>query len=276
MAVRATWKGFLKVSLITVPIKVYTAVSSSNKVRLNMLHKDCNQRLKQFYQCPEHGPVEKEEIVKGYEYEKGKYLSIDKQLLDQVKVESSKTIEITQFIAAGDLDTVYLNAAYYLGPDGPVADESYGVLREALVNQDKVAIGTICMRDKEYVVVIQPRGQGLLMSTLHYASEVRDHKIYFGDLTGKVNMDQVKLFETLMENMGGQIDFSTFSDRYNDSLVKIIKDKLAGKEPEVVQEEQVAQVSDFMAALKASVETMPKSGPAESIDIADQQKKDSA
>ena len=166
MPPRATWKGHLKLSLVTIAVRVYNATSSAGRIMLNQLHKDCNCRLKQQMVCPIHGNVERGDIVKGYEYEKDRYVVIDPEDLERVQVETTKAIEITSFVDPGELDPIYLNAPYYLAPDGPVAEGAFRVIREAMLKTGKVGIGRFVIGGREHFVALDVKDRGLVMTTL--------------------------------------------------------------------------------------------------------------
>ncbi len=256
MAPRATWKGHIKLSLVTIPAKLYNAVSSANKVRLNMLHKDCHQRIKQQQSCPEHGTLSRDDIVKGYEHEKGKYVVVDSDTLASIKLETTKTIEIVEFVDREQINRLYYNAPYFVAPDGPVAEEAFRVFREALRVSNKVAIARVVLSSHEQTVAIDPWENGLLLTTMHYGNEVRDCVSYFEDVSDKpVPDEQITLFNQLIESKVGQFDPSRFSDRYEEALVEVIKAKISGEEPAVVQEKEAEKVTDFMEALRMSLET---------------------
>ncbi len=254
MAMRPSWSGNLKLSLITVPIRLYRAVSSTARTSLNMLHEGCNQRIHYKYTCPVHGEVDKDDIVKGYQYERGKYVVLDEETLDKVKVETSRTLEIVQFVAGKELDPVYLDTPYYLAPDGPVAEEAFRVIREAMRESGKAGIGRVTMAGHEHLAAIHPKGKGLLLTTLHYAQEVRSEAAYFAEIReSAVNEEELDLARQLIENKSKAFDPSAFHDRYEEALHQAIEAKIKGREPEVVQVEEAGKVVDFMEALKRSL-----------------------
>lgn len=273
MAPRATWKGHIKLSLVSFPVKLFNAVSSASRIALNQLHKDCNHRLKQQMVCPEHGAVERDEIVKGYEFEKGKYVVVDESDLEKVKLDAQKTIELTHFIDSADLDPLFLDSPYYVAPDSPMGEEAFRVVREAMRNGDKVAIGRVVMSGREHAVALQVLEQGFLLSTLRSASEVRGAQPYFEDIRQvDVSKDQLALATQLIESHAGEFTPSDITDRYQDALMAVIKAKLAGAEPAIVQQEEVGQVINLMDALKqsvvASAAAAQKKPPAKSIKAA--------
>ncbi len=194
MKPRSIWTGHLKISLITVPIRVYTALNEADKISFNQLHKDCHQRLKQQLVCPIHGKVEREQVVKGYEVEKDRFVVIESADLEAVKLETTHTVELVQFIKPEELDPVFLDVPYFLGPDGPVSVEAFTVLREALRKAKRLGIGRVVLSGREKLVAVKPVGNGLVMSTLRYASEIRQADAYFEELgQGHIDADQVAL-----------------------------------------------------------------------------------
>jgi DNA end-binding protein Ku len=271
MPPRASWKGQLKLSLVSLPVRLYNAITSTSKVRLNQLHKDCHHRLKQQMICPEHGAVERDEIVKGYEYEKGKYVVVEEDDLEGIKLETNRTIELTQFVEPGELDPILLNAPYYVAPDGPVAEEAFRVIREALRSADRIAIGRVVMNNREHIVAMRVEDKGFRLMTLRYAKEVRSAAPYFEEIkNGEVDQQQLKLAAQLIEQYTRPFEPEEFSDRYQDALLDVIKAKMEGAEPVLVQEEQVGKVINLMDALKKSVaeagsEAGKKKPPAASV-----------
>src|SRR5262249_10047844 len=205
MAPRASWTGFLRVSLVTIPIRLYNVISSTSKASLNLLPKDCNLRLRQQMVCPEHGPVAKDEIVKGYQLEKDKYVVMTPDDLEKVKLETTKTIELTQFVDAEELDPVYLNTSYYMTPDRPVAEEGFRIVREAMRKVNKVGLGQVVIFNKEHLAALQVHDAGFRLSTLHYAQEVRKAQTYFAEIkNGSVDKNQLALAEQLINSLSAR------------------------------------------------------------------------
>ena len=268
MAPRASWTGHLKISLISIPVRLYTvSASSSSKVRLNMLHKECLQRVRQQQICETHGVLSRDNIVKGYEFEKDKYVVVDDDTLKNIRLETTKIIDINQYIDANDVDPVYYNANYYVAPDGPVAMEAFRVFRETLNYTGKVAVGHVVLSGREHTVQIAPRDKGLMLTTLRFAKEVKKPTAYFEDIPETdVAPEQLELFKQLIESNIAPLDMDSLVDRYEEALVEVIKAKIDGREPEVVQEQETAKAIDFMEALRASVqaEKIPKKPPAAS------------
>jgi DNA end-binding protein Ku len=254
MALRANWTGHLKLSLVSIPIRLYNAVSYANKVSFNQLHKGCNQRLRQQLVCPQHGKVEREDIAKGYEYEKDKYVVIDETDLEKVELETTKTVELVQFVDAAQIDPLYFDSSHYVAPDGPVAEEAFRIFREALKKLNKIAIGRVVMHGKENIVALRPKDKGFLLTMMHYASEVRAAEPYFAEIKdAQVSKEQLALAIQLIETTAADFDPSQFTDRYHDSVMELIKAKVQGSAPVVIQQQQVGKVINLMDALQASI-----------------------
>jgi len=256
---RAIWKGHLRISLISVPVAVHNAVSSQDRISFNQLHKGCNLRLKQQMVCPKHGNVERTDIVKGYEYDKDQYLLVADEDLERLKQATSKTIEITQFVGENELDPMYVDSPYYVLPDGPIGEQAYRVLREALAKSRRVGIGQFVMGQRTYVIALRPHGRGFLMSTLRSAEEVRRPEEYFSDITsGEIPKSELKLAADLIDNFTEPLDTSVFKDSYQEGLKELISAKLAGKEPQIVEQPEVDRSLNFMAALEESIKAAKK------------------
>jgi len=254
MAPRASWTGYLRLSLVTIPVRLYNAVSSTSKVSLNQLHKDCNVRLRQQMVCQEHGKVEKEDIVKGYEFEKDRYVVVDEADLQKIRLETTKTIDLIQFVDATEVDSIYFDTPYYVAPDGPVAEEGFRILREAMRLATKIAIGQVVISNREHMVAIQPQDKGLVLNTLHYAEEVRNAASYFEDIkTAEVQKPQLDLAQQLVNSLAGSFEPAKFKDRYQDALLEVIKAKVAGSEPVIAQKAEMGKVINLMDALKQSL-----------------------
>jgi DNA end-binding protein Ku len=276
MAPRASWTGYLRLSLVTIPVRLYNAISSTSKVSLNQLHKNCNLRLRQQMVCPEHGKVEKEDIVKGYEFEKDRYVVVDEADLEKIRLETTKTIDLMQFVDAGELDPIYFNTPYYVAPDGPVAEEGFRILREAMRQANKIAIGQVVISSKEQVVALKVQERGLVLNTLHYAEEIRNAASYFEEIkNGDVDKNQLALAEQLVNSYTTAFDASKFTDRYQNALLEAIKGKIAGSQPVVAQRVEAGKVINLMDALKQSLaqSAAQKKPPAASVKTVAQKEK---
>lgn len=259
MPPRASWKGHLNISLVTIPVRLYHAISGTSRIELNQLHdKGCGARIRHETVCPRHGPVERKEIVRGYEFEPDRYVLVDDEDLARIKLETTHSIEVLQFSPEQEVDPTYLDTHYYLAPNGPVAAEAFAVIREAMRRTNQVAIGQVVMAGKEKLLVIRADGNGLAMSTLHYADEVQDSSAYFEDIpAGVTNDEQLRLSEQLVRVMSAPFKPKQFTDHYQEALLQIIKAQIA-QEPVVVEEEKILHVVDFMDALQQSVSAMHK------------------
>jgi DNA end-binding protein Ku len=254
MPPRSMWKGQLRLSLVSFGVRLYAATESAGRVTMNQLHADCHQRLKNQLSCPVHGPVGRDEVVKGYEYEKDTYVIIEPDDIEAIRLKSTKVIDLEQFVDAGEIDDMLIDSPYFLGPDGPVAEEPFRVIREAMRETGTVGIGKVVMHSRERVVSIQPQGRGFLLTTLRYANEVRKPDQYFTDVKDDaVNDEQLALARNIIESRRGSFDASAFSDSYRDAFFDMIKTKVAGQKPVIVEDEQTPTAYNFMDALRESV-----------------------
>jgi DNA end-binding protein Ku len=254
MKPRATWSGHIKLALLTIPVRVYTALNETDKISFNQLHKDCHQRLKQQLVCPVHGKVEREHVVKGYEVEKDRFVVLEASDLEAVKLETTHTIEPVQFIRAKELDPIFLDVPYFVGPDRPVSMEAYAVLREALRKTNYLAIGQVVLSGREKLVALKPVDRGLLMTELRYPAEIRQAASYFDELADvKVDDGQIALARQLIENKASEFNAAGFTDRYQAALLESIKAKLNGAQPVQVKPAALGQVINVMDALKQSI-----------------------
>ena len=269
MPPRASWTGHLRLSLVSLPVRLYNATTTSGRVSLNQLHKDCNRRLRQQMVCPEHGEVDRADIVKGYEFEKDRYVVVEETDLAKVRLETNKVIELVQFVNADELDRMYLDAPYYVAPDGAVAEEAFHVIREAMRMAKKVGIARVVMANRERVCSLEAGDKGFVLTTMRYAAEVRGPAAYFDELKiGTIGKDQLKVAQQLIEGISEPFDPSQFNDRYEDGMLAMIKAKIEGTEPVVSQEPEVGQIINLMEALKQSVATIKKKPAAPSIKAA--------
>ncbi len=264
MAPRAYWKGFVKLSLVSFPVRLYAATSSASKIAFNQVHKDTKQRIKMVPHEPDLGPVSRDDLVKGYEFEKGKFVIIDPHELDQIKIESDKTIQIEKFVKVDEIDELYLDSPYYMAPDGPAADDSFRVLMSAMAHKNVVAIARVVMAGRERLVSIGPRGNGALLRTLRYANEIRGESEYFEDINGGgAEKELLKLGEALVDQHLGAFDPEEFTDRYAEAVLDLVKAKVAGKSFEVIEDRAPkGDVVSLMDALRQSVESAEKKPPA--------------
>lgn len=257
MAARATWKGHLKLSLVTIPIRVFPATDSAATVSFNQLHEVCQTRIQQKKWCPHcEREVTNAEIVKGYEFSKGRYVVMADEDIAKVRPESTRVINLTQFTTVDQIDPIYFERPYYLAPDGNVAAEAFAVVREGM--QGKAGIGRLALYGREYLVAVQPREKGLVMYTLRSAAEVRsmDAIDELDHVPAKLKPEEVKLAQQVIGTFESDLDVSAFTDNYQQELRRIIDAKVAGEEVVVQAEEAETKVVDLMEALRRSLESV--------------------
>ena len=260
MAARSTWKGYLKVSLVTVPVRVFPATNATGVVRFNQLHAECQTRIRQKKWCEEcDREVDKSEIVKGYEFDKGRYVVVDDEDIAKAKPESTRIINLLRFADVDSIDPIYVERPYYLAPDGKVAAGAFAVLREAL--QGKAGIGKLALLGREYLVAVQPRDKGLMMLTLRAASEVRRMSAIdeLEDLPETVDDAEVQLARQVIGTFAGELDLSEFTDEYQAELRRIIDAKVAGEEVVETEADSPAKVVNLMEALRKSLDQVSAS-----------------
>lgn len=251
-AARPYWTGFLKLSLVTVSVRLYTAVTERDRVRFHQIHEPSGERVRQQLIVPGIGPVERDDIVKGFEYQKGHYITVDPDDIKRLRLETTDTIDIVQF--ADTIDPIYFDTPYYLVPDGSVAEEGYGVIREALEATGKTAVGRVVINGQERVVAIRPLGTGLLGNSLRYKDEIRKPGDFFGTIpAGEADEDQLAIMEQIITRKTKPFDAGEFVDRYQTALRELIDEKLEGKAPAQEPERRPAQIINLMDALKRSL-----------------------
>ncbi|MGF6175284.1 Ku protein [Ensifer sp. 4252] len=254
MAPRASWKGYLKLSLVSCPVRLYPATSSSERISFNQLHKDTHNRINMKPVDPELGLVERSDLVKGYEYEDKKYIIIEDSDLDSVRIESNHTMNIEAFVDERSVDVIYQDAPYYLAPDGAMAEETFVVLREALRKSGKVAIARLVLSSRERVITIGARETGMFVCTLRNPSEVRGTAEYFGNIpVGKPEPEMLQLAEALIQQKLTTFDPKNYEDRYEVALMQMIREKLKGHKPIIAEAPERGNVINLMDALKASL-----------------------
>ena len=260
MAARPYWKGQIRLALVSIPVEIYSATRSGATIAFNQIHEPSGKRIKYEKVVPGIGAVDADEIVKGYQYSKGHYVLLDDDELEAVKLESKKTLELTQFVDAHEIDPLYYERPYYVVPADDLAEEAFVVLREALRETRKVALGQLAMRGREYIVSLKPCGRGILLETLRYADEVVKAQGYFRDIPdAKPDPEMLELAETLIEKKTARFDPARFHDRYVDALKELIERKRKSKGAKIEAEEEElprrgSNVVDLMAALKKSIE----------------------
>lgn len=254
MAPRAYWKGYLKLSLVSCPVKLYAATTSTNRISFNLLHKDTHNRVSMRYHDPELGEVDRSDLVKGYQFEKDRYVILEPEELDELQIESSKTISIEGFVDAGDIDVLYFDSPYFLAPDGPIAEETYAVIREALERSGKVAIARIVLSSRERIIAITPRENGFVMTTLRTRDEVRDPSHYLEPLDVDIDEEMLEMAEHIIAKKTMAFDPDMFEDRYEKAVMELIKAKISGREPVISKAPEQGKVINLMDALRASLE----------------------
>src|SRR5689334_13784094 len=247
MAGRAYWKGYLKLSLVSCPVKLYSATSASaGRISFNLLHKDTLNRVQQRYHDPELGEIDRADLVKGYQFEKDKYVVVTAEELDEIEIESSKTIDIDGFVDEGDIDPIYLDSPFYLAPDGPIAEETFAVILEAMREAGKVALARIVLAGRERLVGIEPIEDGFRMMTLRSAKEVREPAYALEPLKAKYSADMLGMAKQIIASK--QIEFhpEAFEDRYEDALLTLVKSKINGGEPVITKAPERGNVVNLM------------------------------
>jgi len=257
MSARATWKGFLKVSLVNIPIKVFPATESSGTISFNQLHGECQTRIRQKRWC-EHcnREVPNSEIVKGYEFEKGRYVVLSDEDFDNVRPESTRVIDLVQFADESAIDPMYVDRAYYLAPDGGVAADAFAVMREGM--QGKVGVGKLALYGREYLVAVKPHDKGIVMYTLHHAAEIRgiEQVEELNSVPAKVRPEEIKLAKQVIATFDAPLNLSDYRDEYREGLQKIIDAKIAGEEIVAPSAEAPPKVVNLMEALKKSLDAV--------------------
>ena len=257
MAARPTWKGYLKISLVNIPIKVFPATDSGATLSFNQLHGECQTRIQQKRWCPKcEREVPNTDIVKGFEFEKGRYVIVDEEDIEKVRVDSTRVINLEKFTDDTAIDPIYLERPYYLAPDGPVAREAFAVIREGM--KGKAGIGKVALYGREYLVKVQPRERGLVMYTLRHASEIRsmDGIDELADMPDKVKPEEVKLAKQVMGTFEGTVDLQEYRDDYQVGLREIIDAKIEGREIVAAEVEAPPKVVNLMEALRKSLDTI--------------------
>ena len=254
MAPRASWKGYIKLSLVSCPVKMYPATSASERITFNQLHKDTHNRINMKPVDPELGLVERSDLVKGYEYEDKQYIIIDESDLEAVRIESNHTMNIEAFVDEDEVDVIYQDAPYYLAPDGAMAEETFAVLREAMRRSGKLAIARLVLSSRERVVTIGARENGMFVTVLRNPSEVRGTAEYFGNIPEvKPEAEMLQLAEKLIEPKVKPFNPKDYEDRYEVALMQMIREKLKGHKPIIAAAPERGNVINLMDALKASL-----------------------
>ncbi|WP_340672335.1 Ku protein [Bradyrhizobium ottawaense] len=255
MAPRANWKGFLRLSLVTCPVALYPATSESEKISFNQLNRQTGHRIKYLKVDADTGDeVPNEDIVKGYELDKGQYIEVSKEELDEIALESTRTIEIDEFVDRTDIDPRYLIRPYYIRPDGKVGHDAFAVIRETIREMNKVAIGRVVLTNREHIIALEPMDKGLVGTLLRYPYEVRSEQEYFDEIQDvKVTKDMLDLAKHIVNQKAGRFDPDKFEDHYETALIDLINEKRAGKPITPKERPASTNVVDLMEALRRSV-----------------------
>src|SRR6266446_6111702 len=266
MAPRANWKGYLRLSLVSCPIALYPASSLSEKASFNRINRKTGNRLKQQNVDSETGEVvSRDDMVRGYEIAKGQYMIVEDEEIEAVQIESTRTIDIDQFVPKNEIDERYIDSPYYIAPDGAVGQEAFAVIRDTIAKLNMVALGRVVLARREHVIALEPKGRGLVGMTLRYPYEVRDEKTYFEDIPElKLSKEMLDLAAHIVDTKSGHFDPSQFEDRYENALIDLLKKKQAGEKIEPVREIAPPRVVNLMEALRASVDAEEKKAPAPS------------
>jgi DNA end-binding protein Ku len=268
MAARATWKGYLKVSLVNIPIKVFPATESGATISFNQLHAECQSRIQQKRWCSHcNREVPNSEIVKGYEFEKGQYVVLSEEDFDKVRTESTRVINLVQFADESSIDPMYVDRTYYLAPDGNVAGDAFAVMRDGM--KGKVGVGKLALYGREYLVAVRPHGRGIVMHTLHHAAEIRsmDAVDELGSVPATVKPNEIKLAKQVIEMFEAPLDLQDYKDEYREGLQAIIDAKIAGQEVVAPAVEEAPKVVNLMEALRKSLDAVStkKKTPAKAV-----------
>jgi DNA end-binding protein Ku len=259
MAARATWKGFLRLGLVNIPIKVFSATESSGSIGFNELHAECQTRIQRKRWCPTcEREVAYNELVKGYEFEKGRYVVVSGEEIDAVRPESTRIIDLAQFADESALDLMYVDRTYYLAPDGKKPNDAFAVMREAM--HGKVGIGKVAMHGREYVVAVRPKGRGLVMHTLYRADEMQtlDAVEELNTVRQNVRPEELKLAKQVIQTFDAPLDLTTFRDEYVEGLQNVIEAKIQGRDIVAPSAPDVRPAANVMDALRQSLEVVSR------------------
>jgi DNA end-binding protein Ku len=268
MAARAYWQGQIRLALVSIPVEIYPATRSGASISFRQIHEPSGKPISYEKVVQGIGPIDRDDIVKGYEISKGNYVLLDEEEIDAVKIESRKTLELVQFVDQHEIDVFYFEKPYFVVPADDLADEAFIVLREALRKAGKVALGQLSVRGREMLVSLKPCGKGIVLETLRYADEVRRAHSYFADIPEeKPDPELLDLATTLIDKKTAPFDAGEFEDRYVEALKALVEKKAKAKGKKILEDvEEPAEASgsnviDLMAALKKSVDGDSKSSP---------------
>jgi DNA end-binding protein Ku len=265
MAPRANWKGFLKLSLVTCPVALFPATSETEKVTFNQINKQTGHRIKYTKVDAETGDeVPSEDIIKGYKVDTDTYVTVDKDELENIALESTRTIDIDEFVPRSEIDELYLVRPYYIVPDGKVGHDAYAVIRETIRTMDKVAIARVVLTNREHIIALEARGKGLVGMLLRYPYEIRDENEYFDDIQDvKVTKEMLDLARHIVETKSADFEPDKFEDRYENALVELINQKRKGEPVRTASNvRDTGNVINLMDALRKSLTSTDKPAPA--------------
>ena len=268
MAARAIWRGQIRLALVSIPVELFPATKSGAQIQFHQVHEPTGKRIKYEKVVPGVGPVDRDEIVKGYEVSKGHYVLLDPEEIESVKLESRKTLDLVEFVDVHDIDAMYYDKPYFVVPADDLAEEAYVVMRDALKASKKIGVGQLAMRGQEYVVALKPCGKGLLLETLRYADEVNKAQSYFREIGDtKPDADLLDMASMLIERKAGTFDPKEFHNRYVDALHRLIEEKQKAKGQKIIEDPDAdagppkgSNVVDLMAALKRSLNNADEGG----------------
>lgn len=254
MAYRPTWQGHLRLSLVTCPVALYTATNAAGDVHFHLINPETNNRIKMITTDPETGPIDRASLVKGFEVEKDKYILVSDEEIKAVKLDSTKVIDIERFMPEDDIDRIYWDHPYFLVPDGAMAQEAFGVIRDAMERAGQIALGRVVLSTRERIVALEPRGKGMLAYSLRTSAEVRDAEAVFEGISDAApDESMIAIATKIIEQKEGPFDPSAFKDRYEEALKALIEAKRKGHKVEDVASSPDTNVIDLMAALRASL-----------------------
>jgi DNA end-binding protein Ku len=258
MATRPTWQGHLRLSLVSCPVALYTGTSSTSEVHFNMLHKETMNRIRMIPTDPDTGPVERSDLVRGFEVDKGRYVVVSDEEIDAVRLESTRTLDIERFVDVSEIDRLYWNAPYYLTPDGKMAVDAFGVIREAMQRSGKLALGRVVLHQRERLMALEPRDKGIVAYSLRTYDEVRQPQEFFEAIPDKKpDQKMVDIAERIIEQLEGPFDPTQFDDRYEEALKALIAEKQKGHKIKAVKAVEDTNVVDLMDALRRSLGPAP-------------------
>jgi DNA end-binding protein Ku len=254
MAPRPTWSGHLRLSLVTCPVALYTGTTRTHDVSFHLINPKTNNRIRMITTDPETGPVERSDLVKGYEFEKGRYVLLEPEEIAAVRLESTRVLDIDTFVDAAEIDRTWWDEPYFLRPDGKLAAEPFAVIREAMRRSDRIALSRLVMHGRERLMALEPRDAGILAWTLRTRGEVRDAGAVFDDIPAvKPDKAMLEIAAKIIEQKAGPFDPSTFEDRYETALRDLIESKMKGRKVVSAPEPEEAPVTDLMDALRESL-----------------------